>query len=46
MLIAAQALAAECILVTANVDEFSRVAGLRVEHWLAGSGGSRKASKG
>lgn len=35
MLIAAQALAMECIMVTANVDEFSRVAGLRVENWLA-----------
>lgn len=37
MLIAAQTLAAECILVTANVDEFSRVADLRVENWLADS---------
>lgn len=35
MLIAAHALAAECILVSANQDEFSRVAGLRVENWLA-----------
>lgn len=34
LLIAAQALASECVLVTANVDEFSRVAGLRVENWL------------
>jgi len=34
MLIAAQALATECILVTANVDEFSRVTGLQVENWL------------
>lgn len=34
LLIAAQALAGECVLVTANVDEFSRVAGLRVENWL------------
>ncbi|MFZ2853270.1 MAG: type II toxin-antitoxin system VapC family toxin [Rhodocyclaceae bacterium] len=37
MLIAAQALAMECTMVTANVDEFSRVAGLRVENWLANS---------
>lgn len=37
MLIAAHAMAAECILVTANVDEFSRVAGLRVENWLVDS---------
>ncbi|WP_422126810.1 type II toxin-antitoxin system VapC family toxin [Thioalkalivibrio sulfidiphilus] len=36
MLIAAHALAAECVLVTANADEFSRVPGLRVENWLAG----------
>lgn len=35
MLIAAQALSTECILVTGNVDEFSRVAGLQVENWLA-----------
>lgn len=35
MLIAAHALATECILVTANVDEFSRVLGLSVENWLA-----------
>lgn len=35
MLIAAQALAGECILVTANADEFSRVVGLQVENWLA-----------
>lgn len=35
MLIATQALSTECILVTANVDEFSRVVGLRVENWLA-----------
>lgn len=34
LLIAAQALTCECVLVTANVDEFSRVAGLRVENWL------------
>lgn len=35
MLIAAHAVAMECILVTANVNEFSRVAGLQVENWLA-----------
>lgn len=34
MLIAAQALASECVLVTANVDEFARVAELTVENWL------------
>lgn len=37
MLIAAQALANECTLVTANVGEFSRVAGLPVENWLTDS---------
>lgn len=37
MLIAAQALANACTLVTANVGEFSRVAGLSVENWLADS---------
>jgi len=46
MLIAAQALAAEYILVTANVDEFSRVAGLQVENWLADSSRPGKAVKG
>jgi tRNA(fMet)-specific endonuclease VapC len=35
LLIAAHALAAECVLVSANLDEFSRVAGLRVVNWLA-----------
>ena len=35
MLIAAHALASECVLVSANLDEFSRVAGLRVVNWLA-----------
>lgn len=35
MLIAAHALAIEAILVTANVHEFLRVPGLRVENWLA-----------
>lgn len=32
--IAAHALALDLTLVTANVDEFSRVEGLRVENWL------------
>jgi tRNA(fMet)-specific endonuclease VapC len=36
LLIAAHALASGCVLVTANVDEFSRVAGLPVENWLPG----------
>ncbi len=34
MLIAAHALASDCILVTADVSEFSRVQGLKVEDWL------------
>ena len=34
LLIAAQAVAADMILVTDNVGEFGRVAGLRVENWL------------
>jgi tRNA(fMet)-specific endonuclease VapC len=34
LLIAAHALALNLILVSANVREFSRVAGLRVENWL------------
>lgn len=34
MLIAAQALVLGAVLVTANVDEFSRVEGLVVENWL------------
>ena len=33
MLIAAHALALDCTLVTANVEEFSRVDGLRFENW-------------
>lgn len=33
-LIAAQALATDCILVTDNEREFSRVPGLTVENWL------------
>ncbi len=34
LLIAAHALALECILVTDNEDEFRRVPGLTVENWL------------
>lgn len=34
MLIAAHALALDCIMVTANVREFSHVSGLKVENWL------------
>ena len=34
MLIAAQALADDSILVTDNVREFSRVPGLKIENWL------------
>ncbi len=34
MLIAAHALANQSVLVTANLDEFSRVNGLEVENWL------------
>lgn len=34
LLIAAHALALEATLVTANVGEFSRVTGLKVENWL------------
>lgn len=34
MLIAAHALAGECVLVTANSSEFSRVPGLVVQNWL------------
>jgi tRNA(fMet)-specific endonuclease VapC len=34
MLIAAHALALGCTIVTADVDEFSRVKGLPVENWL------------
>jgi tRNA(fMet)-specific endonuclease VapC len=33
--IAAHALSLDLTLVTANIDEFSRVEGLRVENWLA-----------
>lgn len=38
MLIAAQALAHECVLVTANVVEFSRIADLQVTNWLGEAG--------
>jgi tRNA(fMet)-specific endonuclease VapC len=34
LLIAAQALALDMTVVTANVSEFSRVRGLKVENWL------------
>ncbi len=34
MLIAAQALATDCAVVTDNEREFARIAGLRVENWL------------
>ncbi len=34
MLIAAQALATDCVVVTDNEREFGRVSGLRVENWL------------
>jgi tRNA(fMet)-specific endonuclease VapC len=34
MLIAAHALASECVLVTANSSEFSRVPGLVIQNWL------------
>lgn len=32
--IAAHALALDCVVITANVREFSRVQGLKVENWL------------
>lgn len=35
LLIAAHALDAGLVLITDNVDEFSRVIGLRVENWLS-----------
>jgi len=34
LLIAAQALALGCVVVTDNVEEFSRVEGLQLENWL------------
>jgi tRNA(fMet)-specific endonuclease VapC len=33
MWIAAHALAADCVLITANIQEFSRVRGLKFENW-------------
>ena len=35
LLIAAHALTIGATLVTANIDEFRRVSGLRVENWLS-----------
>ena len=40
LLIAAHALASDCILVTHNVIEFARVEGLRLEDWVGNPGGS------
>lgn len=40
LLIAAHALSLDCILVTDNEREFSRVSGLRVENWLRANDGS------
>ena len=37
MMIAAQAIAVDAVLVTDNVGEFSRVQGLAIENWLAES---------
>ena len=34
MLVAAHALALDCVVITANMREFNRVPGLRVENWL------------
>jgi tRNA(fMet)-specific endonuclease VapC len=34
MLIAAHALMLDCVVVTANIREFSRVPNLKVENWL------------
>jgi tRNA(fMet)-specific endonuclease VapC len=34
MLIAAQALAADCTIVTDNEREFTRISGLKVQNWL------------
>ncbi len=33
--IVAQSLTVNCVIVTANVREFKRVSGLRIENWLA-----------
>jgi tRNA(fMet)-specific endonuclease VapC len=41
MLIAAQALSKDLILVTDNEREFGRVAGLRIENWRGGEPQSR-----
>jgi tRNA(fMet)-specific endonuclease VapC len=38
LLIAAQALATGCALVTHNLSEFSRVSGLQLENWLEEGG--------
>jgi tRNA(fMet)-specific endonuclease VapC len=34
MLIAAQALATNCVMVTGNEKEFRRVSSLQIENWL------------
>jgi len=34
LIIAAQSLALNCVLVTANEKEFSRIAALKIENWL------------
>jgi tRNA(fMet)-specific endonuclease VapC len=34
VLIAASAFANQCTVITANMDHFSRIKGLRVENWL------------
>lgn len=41
MLIAANALASGCVLVTDNVDEFARIRGLKMQNWLRPSARSR-----
>ena len=41
MLIAANALANGCVLVTDNVDEFARIRGLKIQNWLRPSARSR-----
>lgn len=43
MLIAAQALAHELVLVTDNVAEFQRIRGLRLVNWRRGGLGSRRS---
>jgi tRNA(fMet)-specific endonuclease VapC len=37
-LIAAQAIAAECVLVTNNEADFQHIAGLQIENWVAEAG--------